>query len=234
MKTKKIIVGILILIAIIICATISKAIMFMYEIRGEKSVIAVGEQLELKAIMFIFNDIYYQDGPDSTERDITDSCEWTSSNPNIATVNNNGVVTGVAQGDVTINVKISETESMTYKLTVVPEGQEAIQFEDENLYNAIVEALGNKISSKDDENYKINITKENIDSITSLELQEKQIGKLAGLGRFTNLKELNLSSNSISNIDEISYLTKLEKLNLFNNKITLIGVNTFKGLTNLQ
>lgn len=107
---KKIIKIILIPILLIVVLNIfAYAISFSLTIEGENS-LKVNEKTQLKAIfkigsgMGIFNpDTGEMESPGPpTKTDITNSATWKSSNPSIATVDSNGVVTGKSEGTVTI------------------------------------------------------------------------------------------------------------------------------------
>ena len=121
----------------------------------------------------------------------------------------------------------------------------AIQFKDQNMYNAIVEVLGNKISSKNASTLTINMTQANIDSVTTLDLSGKNITKIDGIEKFTGLGipnpqvviqsaiVLNLSNNNITDITPLSKLsnTKPLSISLSNNKIS--NISPLYGLSNL-
>ena len=62
-----------------------------------------------------------------------------------------------------------------------------IKFDDEKLYNAIVEKIGKKIDNNDDSTYTIQITRENLESITSLSFIAKGITNISGIEKFENL-----------------------------------------------
>lgn len=112
-----------------------------------------------------------------------------------------------------------------------------IYFEDEVLYNKIVENLGAKITSKDSENLTIYITQDRIDGVTSLNLSgsssstSDKITKLNGIEEFTNLTSLTLDYNTISDITPLAKLTNLEELYLNNNNIS--DISSLSKLTNL-
>lgn len=92
---------------------------------------------------------------------------------------------------------------------------------DEALYNALKTALSNK-AIFDDETRTIKISKNEIENINTLILENKNISNLKGIEIFTELKELDLSSNKLdknSNLNSLQALTKLHKLDLSTNKI---------------
>ncbi len=120
--------------------------------------------------------------------------------------------------------------------SVAQEDLVEITFEDENMYNAMVKALGNKVTDTEAETKTIKMTEENINSVTQLNLQynisSKIIKNIAGIEKFTNLNCLRLDNNNISdNISILSNLTNLKELNLTGNGIS--DIRPLEGLTNL-
>jgi internalin A len=71
-----------------------------------------------------------------------------------------------------------------------------------------------------------------LNSLTQLELSEKNISDLQPLSGFTELISLNLYGNKISDIKPIGGLTNLIDLNLNNNKI--INIKPLSGLSQLK
>lgn len=106
-----------------------------------------------------------------------------------------------------------------------------ITFQDQNLYNAIVETLEGKIESKEDSSLTINMTQTNLESVTMLALDSKEIEKINGLEKFTNAFFITLAINNISDISILSNLTNLSNLNLSRNNIS--NISALSGLTNL-
>lgn len=96
-------------------------------------------------------------------------------------------------------------------------------FSDSNLEKAIRKS----INKPNDDIYKNDVI-----SITSLNLDEKDIERIDGLENFSNLKILRISRNKISNIDSLAKLTQLEELNLEKNKIE--NIDALSNLTNLK
>lgn len=76
------------------------------EISGANDKVVAGSTLQLSASVF----------PANTTDDYT--ITWSSSDNNIATVDNTGKVTGVAEGNVTITAKVSDTIVDTYEVAV--------------------------------------------------------------------------------------------------------------------
>lgn len=118
----------------------------------------------------------------------------------------------------------------------------SIQFQDQNLYNAIKNKLrGDKIPyNYDDENLAIEVSKDDIQAITELDLKgtnDTQIINLRGIESFTNLAELNLSGNAITNMSQVSTLSNLKKLNMTGNPVNeniLETISLLTGLTELD
>jgi hypothetical protein len=69
-------------------------------------------------------------------------------------------------------------------------------------------------------------------ALTALECQNRGISNLAGLDKFTGLKDLSLWQNSITSIAALSTLTNLEYLQLGNNQIS--SLSALSGLTKLK
>ena len=104
------------------------------------------------------------------------------------------------------------------------------------MYNEMVEELGDKIASKNDETKTIEMTQENIDSVTRLDLSrvvesDLEITSIEGIEKFTNLTYLDLHVNNIENISVLEGLTNLTELDLWDNKIE--DISALEGLTNL-
>lgn len=101
---------------------------------------------------------------------------------------------------------------------------EYVDIEDINLIKAINRTL-NK------ENLNSNITKEDMELITELDISGENIESLNGIEYAINLVDLNISNNNISDISFVSKLTKLERLNASNNNIS--DISCIATLTNL-
>ena len=97
----------------------------------------------------------------------------------------------------------------------------SITFKDKNLYNMIVKALENKILTKTDSTYTITMTKDNLESVTSLQLSvgedetSSEVSNSEGIEKFTNLKKLEIESTKINDISVLSNLTNLEELHIY-------------------
>lgn len=123
MKKRKIIFGIAIVIAMLMYSINLYAIMFTLEISGEKTV-GIGKKTQLKAELVTSNDVYLHGVPgggfgETGRRNVTNKATWKSSNPHIATVDDKGKVTGVAEGTTTITAKYEMGDGSCY-ITVKP------------------------------------------------------------------------------------------------------------------
>lgn len=139
---------------------------------------------------------------------------------------NNGIFY-ISYEDIYVESNMCGVTSVTTKENIC----EIVNFEDENLYNAIKNVLGSEITQYDDENKNLYVNKNLIQNVINLDISNKGIENLVGLEKFGNISKLNLSNNSISNIDILQNLTNLTELNLSNNNIS--DINSLQNLTNL-
>jgi len=95
-------------------------------------------------------------------------------------------------------VKVDVINSTTYKI-------------DSHLENALIEEIGKS---------RKNITRADLENITKLNANEKEISSLLGIEFCKNLEEINLASNSIRDVSALSSLENLEKLDLRGNGIS--------------
>ncbi len=103
-----------------------------------------------------------------------------------------------------------------------------IEFEDSALESAIRDVINNP----DDI-----ITRNQVESITTLDLPNLGIENLSGIEALSNLRILNLESNHIQDVTPLRNLRNLESLNLRNNGITdldSINLSELSGLTALK
>lgn len=110
-----------------------------------------------------------------------------------------------------------------------------ITFKDEILYKKMVADLKFKIESKTDATKTIKMTKENLESVTTILIstadETNAISDISGIEKFTNLTKLNASNNKISDISALKGLTNLTELYLNYNNIS--DISSLKELTNL-
>ena len=102
---------------------------------------------------------------------------------------------------------------------------DVVDIKDNNLLKAINNQLGRgEVLS--------NVTVADMESLTILKAQERNISSIEGLEYAVNLREINLGSNKLINISSLSNLTNLKELHLSNNQISDISV--LSNLTNLK
>ncbi len=100
-------IAVLACLSLVLCFSISYAVTAMeLSISGEK-IVREGETINLIAQYGCYNDMAFPDGDGSEVgrymgNDVTNECTWSSNDEIIATVNQNGEVTGVTAGSVTI------------------------------------------------------------------------------------------------------------------------------------
>ena len=110
-----------------------------------------------------------------------------------------------------------------------------ITFEDENMYNAMVEALGDKVKEQTEESKTIKMTQDDINEVTSLSLAGKKINNISGIENFTSLTYLYLVNNQINDIEPLRELTSLKSLELGSNQISdLTPLEDLTSLDNLN
>jgi len=111
-------------------------------------------------------------------------------------------------------------------MSVVSLSQVTVHFPDTSLHAAIVHALRTNTSE---------ITKNDVESLTSLVAAKRGIKKLNGLEYCINIENLNLWGNQINNLSCLSKLTKLQSLILGRNQIKNIRpLAKLVNLTNLN
>lgn len=146
----------------------------------------------------------------------------------ILTIDEKGNLKPLKEGKTTVTAKIDHDE-VTWEVEVIEPKREVIEFEDENLYNAVVEQLGNKVEPSGKN--KILIKEKDLKGVTELKLAGKNISNISGIEKFTNLMQLDLSDNNISNIDKLAGLKELIVLYVGTNQIS--DISAVKNLDNL-
>lgn len=99
-----------------------------------------------------------------------------------------------------------------------------VNVEDSNLKSVLLTILGKS------DNYELK--KSDMESITSISAQKRNIKSLKGLEYCSNLNTLDLDNNLITDVSPLSSLTKLEELWLRKNSIS--DISALKSLTSLQ
>ena len=193
----------------------------------------VGKTLQLYAIVGHGNDVFILDEPDSigwfVDEANLSNITWSSSDLNIATINNTGKVTGVSEGKAIITAKYNGSEEYrdaTYEITVKPssENSEAgIFFINKYSVPGKVNILGKNFSyiiqlsnipESEKKNIKVKIEDESIAKLEEIDLLdngEEKVddwicvhGKLLALGNTTITATLNYNGKTYSDSYNIS------------------------------
>lgn len=108
-------------------STTANAMSINFDLLGENEV-KVGETITLSAEAWTGNDIYIPGEPNGgigevTRNRVNSESKWESSNEAVATVDENGVVTGISEGTVTISAEYlnyGRLDTATIDITVIP------------------------------------------------------------------------------------------------------------------
>ena len=151
-----------------------------------------------------------------------------------------GLSANVSYASTTVATNTERTSSV--KSSEVSGSSDYVQFEDSALKNAVLNYLKNSFNSSSwgdspdgallGEN-DTEITVEQANKVTNLDLSSSSISSIKGIKAFKNLKAVNLSSNSITDISPIKDLSKLTDIN-FSFNYELKDISVVKGLSNLQ
>lgn len=111
-----------------------------------------------------------------------------------------------------------------------------IYFQDTNLYDSIKKQLSAKkiAYNYEDVSCSIEISLNDIDKISELDLSTSSINNLSGLENFANLSTLNLSKNMITVASPLMQLNRLESLDMTENTVNTEILTTLSNLTTLQ
>ena len=159
----------------------------------------------------------------------------------------------VESGTVTLNGGNAAGTVLTLKK---PVEVKEITFTDENLYSAVVDALGDLILENNPETRTIIVAQSSIDNLDSLNISGKGISDLTGISQFTALTELiaydnkisdvkelkdlglkilSLNENDLESIEDLLEITTLEKLYLSDNDLSsLEGISALENLKELD
>lgn len=112
-----------------------------------------------------------------------------------------------------------------------------VDFEDKNLYNMIINQLGNQVLGKDDSRYIIDITKKDIEQIKELSLDANNLNitefcDIDGIQSFIGLEKLEFLNYKLDNITVLKYLPNLNKLTI--NNCQLNNISDISELVNLK
>lgn len=150
---------------------------------------------------------------------------WSSSDVNIATVNQDGKVNAVAPGTATIKV-ITDDGGFDAGCSVEVYTDSVINIPDATLRSIIRQKI-NKITG--------DILKSDVLSITDLNVDYQGISDFEGLGYLSNLTYLSLRGNQIQELDFLTGMSNLTNLYLEYNQIRDISALTdLSSLSNLS
>lgn len=91
-------------------------------------------------------------------------------------------------------------------------GPKKLDIKDEKLKEALIAQIG-KLDGKD-------ITVADVESLTSLNLSNKELTDLIGIQQIEKLQILDISNNELTNIDILENMTELTSLNVQGNQIS--------------
>ena len=139
--------------------------------------------------------------------DDPEAFEWSSSDPDVASVDGAGVVTASGVGTASVTALI-EGESAT--ATIVVDLPVPGEFRDRWLEEAVREALDRPTGD---------LTAEDLEALVELEAIQAGIEDLSGLEFAVNLEELRLRQNDVRNLAPLGSLLKLRELDLAVNQV---------------
>jgi len=148
---------------------------------------------------------------------------WESSDDSIATVDSNGRVSGIKDGDVAVTATTQDGAKIAKCNVTITIGNYPVVFNDVNLENAVRKSINKPFGT---------LYNSDVKKITELNIGVINLVDITGIESLTNLTILGLGNNKIVDISAIQGLTKLETLYLFNTKIT--DISALKGLTKLE
>lgn len=238
MKNRVIIIGIIVCILCIINSVNIYAVSLNLDILGDTTV-EVGKTIQLKAEYWIANDREPYVGEVSRE-DVTNKSSWTSSNNNIATVDDTGKVIGISKGTVTISAQYIDTtrgadREATYEITVIPKGNtEYIGISFYHDKPGPVMALNtedkfsvglNNIPETEKENIKFRIENDSIAKITKVEYDKAWADAIAtinylSVGKTKLIATLNYNGTTYSDSYELNVIESNEVLILSSKEYT--------------
>ena len=157
------------------------------------------------------------------------SVSWSSSNNSVATVSSSGLVTAKGTGSASITCRANDEcgKQTTCNVTVsdpVTISINSTNFPDGNFRNYLLEQNYGKDGV---------LTGSEINDITNIYVDEKNIGSLKGIEFFTSLKYLHCYKNQLTALD-VSKNTAILWLYCGSNKLTILDVSKNTALTILD
>ncbi len=145
----------------------------------------------------------------------------------------NGKITALANGKTNFTVRSSLTDNYSYyiqKVNVVVGNVHV--FEDSNFNACVVDTYNNKNGTS--KTYTEGLTDEELASITSLDCSSKNINKIDGLEKMTNLLSINFMFNHNLSTLDLKKLSKLETINCYSCNLTNIDLSANKNIKTLN
>jgi uncharacterized protein YjdB len=156
---------------------------------------------------------------------------WTSNNPNIASVNSNGLVSGLIEGETNIIAK-GDGRTLSFKIYV----SAYVHIPDREFLRALLKAGIDKDNDK-------KFTFKEAENTIHLNINDYNISDLTGLEAFKNLKTLKCAKTNITKLDvsnsklrllDVRSCNLLEDLNCSNIKANKFKLNGYRSLKSLK
>ncbi|KAK3582562.1 hypothetical protein CHS0354_024116 [Potamilus streckersoni] len=153
---------------------------------------------------------------------------WTSSKPEVATVDSNGLVVPITVGTTTITVMSTDGshKSTSTKCTVEP----YFRIPDKNFRKILENAYSNLLDIVHGDTL---LNTNDAGKLKYLDVKKSNIDSLRGIEYFTSLEHLNCNGNKLKNLD-LSKNTSLIILNCYNNQLTNLVLSNSPSLTTLN
>lgn len=158
----------------------------------------------------------------------SDRIQWTSLNPDIATVNSTGYIQAKKTGTTTIEIKSLDNPAAKAQIKVSVNDlvcNNPVRFSDNKLRDRIIEVM------------ELNTTELSCDQMATLPrlfAMERKITSLVGLEHATNITWLNVGTNNISDLSPLSNLKNLETAYVFLNDLDGQDLGAFAPLEKLE
>ena len=154
---------------------------------------------------------------------------WSSNQTSVATVSSSGLVEAKSPGTAKITCKANDGSGVSATCTVTVHGPpvaeiNATNFPDANFRNYLL----SQSYGEDGE-----LTEDEIKSIISIKVVEKEIASLKGIEFFTALRTLYCENNQLTSLD-VSKNTALNDLQCQNNQLTSLDVSKNTALISLD
>jgi hypothetical protein len=148
---------------------------------------------------------------------------WTTSNSKVATVDENGVVTGLSKGTATITATATDGSGKIATVKIKVDSDIPIIIPDSALEAAIRDHLDYPVGE---------ITRPIMEQLTGLSCHGEGIVSLVGLELAVNLRTLDIPANQFTDLSPLANLPNLELLKVHFNNLT--EINVLLQIPNLQ